>query len=402
MWRCEDVPTNFNANVFPSPLGSCSLTAGRLEVYGLGTGSGPVGQAFSTNENMQHGWIDYTAGVDNWRWDKPDLFGAYSLLIAPTVLTSWDATPPNWQRNDLFAIGNGNTQQNPPGIGILYWAWMAQNPANDGWFPPYVLPGSPDAVNSANPVAAVSWGPQRYDIFAVSSDGGNLLHWWVFGNPILDLWQQEALDTPAVGLNGSVAAASYQPNRLDVFAVGNDGQLYQWWYDGDRGTPFRQPAVLESSNVESLSVASCGPQRLDVFGLSTQGSLLWWSYNGAAGTSFGPPVSLNDNQIIGAKPAVVSWGRGVLDIFAGTPGVNTPSQMLHWWQDENIGVPLVGSKGPNLDMRLAGLQSPYIPLTTGIATAVSEGPGELDVVTVGGQPPGTRLVHWLYHTAVYL
>jgi hypothetical protein len=79
-------------------------------------------------------------------------------------------------------------------------------------------------VLSSSP-AAVSWGPNRIDVFAQGADGG-LLHQYWNGST----WGWESLGGGV--LSSPPAAVSWGPNRIDVFAQGQDNALVHRYWNG--------------------------------------------------------------------------------------------------------------------------------------------------------------------------
>src|SRR4029453_16146302 len=81
-------------------------------------------------------------------------------------------------------------------------------------------PGSP-----MEGIAAVSWGPDRIDLFWVAADRSLVHRWWDGA-----MWSADE------NLGGELAAAptvtSWAANEMEVFAVFGDGQLYNIYWDG--------------------------------------------------------------------------------------------------------------------------------------------------------------------------
>ncbi len=90
--------------------------------------------------------------------------------------------------------------------------------------------------NLASPPVAVSWGPDRIDLFAIFNDGALWHRWW--DSQIWNPWE-------SLGGNyaGEPAAVSWAPGRLDVFAMGSDDcALHHHWFSGDT---WSVPEVLD-------------------------------------------------------------------------------------------------------------------------------------------------------------
>ncbi|MGC5224191.1 hypothetical protein ACPW96_16595, partial [Micromonospora sp. DT81.3] len=91
-------------------------------------------------------------------------------------------------------------------------------------------------------------------------------------------------------LGGALAdaphAVSWAPNRLNVFGRGTDGTLQHWAWDG---TVWGGPESLGGALADAPHAVSWAPNRLDVFGRGTDGTLQHWAWDG---TVWGGPESL--------------------------------------------------------------------------------------------------------------
>src|SRR5205807_238644 len=119
---------------------------------------------------------------------------------------------------DVFAIGND---------GQLYVFWVV----GSAWAGPVAI-GPPGVFP---PGAAVAASPQygvdnQTDVFAIGNDGALHVFWAPPGG---GQWQGPVgLGPTGVFPPGAAVAASPQygvDNQTDVFAIGNDGQLYVFW-----------------------------------------------------------------------------------------------------------------------------------------------------------------------------
>jgi hypothetical protein len=84
------------------------------------------------------------------------------------------------------------------------------------------------------PPAACSWGPRRIDVF-VRGAAGQILHRQWEGKEWSDfhsLGMPLGADRAPLPFTGTIAACSWGPKRLDVFARAVDGRLYHAWFDG--------------------------------------------------------------------------------------------------------------------------------------------------------------------------
>jgi hypothetical protein len=115
--------------------------------------------------------------------------------------------------------------------------------------------------------AAVSWGPNRIDVFICGTDSALWRKWWCNG---WSVWE-----SLGGALTSGPAVASWSPNRLDVFVRGTDSGLWHKWFD-------RGWSVWESLGGVLLSdpdAASWGTDRIDTFVRGTDSALWheWWA-----------------------------------------------------------------------------------------------------------------------------
>ncbi|MGC5224192.1 RHS repeat-associated core domain-containing protein, partial [Micromonospora sp. DT81.3] len=158
---------------------------------------------------------------------------------------------------------------------------------------------------------AVSWAPNRLDVFGRGTDG-TLQHW---------AWDGTAWGGPG-SLGGALAdaphAVSSAPNRLDVFGRGTDGTLQHWAWDG---TAWGGPGSLGGALADAPHAVSSAPNRVDVFGRGTDGTLQHWAWDG---TAWGGPGSLGGT--LADAPHAVSWAPNRVDVF----GRGTDGTLQHW------------------------------------------------------------------------
>ena len=194
-----------------------------------------------------------------------------------------------------------------------------------------------------------------------------------------------------LGLAGPLAACSRGPECVDVFAVGQTGDLLHTSWDGKDWSDFESlgTGVMQDGGAQrsvpltgSLAACGCGPERIALFVRGTLGDLMlkWW--DGKRWSEFG---SLGWPQVpdeiypavevaapLTGPPAACSWGTGRIDVFARGSG----GEVLHKWWDgkawspfESLGMPVTADTEP------APLPS------TGAIAACSWGEDRLDVFT---------------------
>src|SRR5262249_27597090 len=76
-----------------------------------------------------------------------------------------------------------------------------------------------------SPPAAVSWAPNRIDVFGLGTDDSLYHQSW--NGSVWSGWE------PLGGVfHSAPAAVCWGPNRIDVFGLGTDGSLYHKAWDG--------------------------------------------------------------------------------------------------------------------------------------------------------------------------
>lgn len=201
-----------------------------------------------------------------------------------------------------------------------------------------------DSLSSAPD--AVSWGPDRIDIFWRGWDGTLRQKAWdgkawsgtfnhggtLTSGPAVASWDVNRLAVFARGPNNDVmqkrwtgsawedwksiggsvtsdpAAVSRGGDRLDVFARGEDDAIWQNAWDGSSWSGW----VSRGGKLSSApAVASWGMNRMDLFARGMDNAIWHKSWNGSSWTGW---VSLGGSMT--SEPAAVSWGAGRIDVFA--------------------------------------------------------------------------------------
>jgi hypothetical protein len=190
----------------------------------------------------------------------------------------------------------------------------------------------------ASPPAMARSGPNRLDAFAVGLEGamynaawfaqaGQLPDWQPFANR-LHVWQNLGGHFQAT----PPAVVSWAENRLDVFGLGADSYLYHKCWDGQQWWPANPDWELLDGGIFASppAVASWGANRLDIFAVGLEGAIYHKSWDGSAWS----PGWGNLGGNFASTPAVVSWAANRLDIF----GLGANSYLYHkcwdgqqWW-----------------------------------------------------------------------
>src|SRR6266700_803425 len=169
-----------------------------------------------------------------------------------------------------------------------------------------------------SPPVAVSWGPNRIDVFAMGDDSALYHRWW-------DGSSWGGWESLGGILDGVPAAVAWDTDRLDVFAVGTDHALWHRWWDGSSWGGWESLGGVLTGDP---AVVSWNRDRLDVFARGTDSACWhrWWD-----GSNWGGWESLGG--ICGPITAT-SWAPNRLDLFT----VGTDSAVWHrWWDGSNWG-----------------------------------------------------------------
>lgn len=306
--RCPTVPGRVDNGGCP-PAGegggnAASWAPGRLDAFIRGTDS-----------RMWHTWVD-GSGWHGFELDPTpnNPPGNQSVRIASQVAAVSFADG----RLDLFARSTS---------GHLLHKWFL---LTLGWSRWEDMGG---CIRGAPSVS--SWGPNRLDVFVrwCDRDGrSNLRHRYFDGS--WHGWEQ------VPGFSGQIAsppsAVSWAPNRIDVFARGANGAVVHTFFDGAWHGVDRS---LGGCIVGAPAVSSWAPGRLDVFVRNClpppHTNVSHRLYDGAWQPWEVLPLmsgggSERVSQILGA----ISWGRNRIDLFAR----RNDGVMVHKWFDGNWSV----------------------------------------------------------------
>jgi hypothetical protein len=246
-------PTALPTGGLPGPIPAESLCAistgdGLIDVFAAGPGNRP--------------WSWWWTGT---KWEGPAPL-SMDADLHPVPLAAVKSGPDTL---DVFAAGKGDTP----------WWWRRRGGT---WGPAVPLPA--DAKLHPVPLAVVSARTDWLDVFA-AGDGKQLWHWSNHGGSNWTVTPRGG-NLPAEG----VAAVSWGPDRIDVFAAalknvaeGDTGNpLQHWWWDG---TSFHGPEKLGGDlRAGTVSAVSRGPNRLEVHGVSADGGLVRWRWDGSRWT----------------------------------------------------------------------------------------------------------------------
>ncbi len=202
----------------------------------------------------------------------------------------------------------------------------------------------------------VSWGPNRLNVFA-RGNNGSIYHKSWNGSKWSSYWENLGGN---ISEDAEIAAVSWGPNRIDLFVRGRDNSLYHNWWNGNSWSSYWEN--LGGNFQSNPKVISTKYNSLNVFVKGNNGSVYhkWWDGNNWSSywENLGGQVDLN------SKISAVSWDSARIDLF-----IKSNNKSLHhkWWN---------GSKWSNGWMDLGGS-------FTSSPKAVSWGVNRLDVFVRG-------------------
>lgn len=211
-----------------------------------------------------------------------------------------------------------------------------------------VTPNAAAVSVNKRSLAAVSWDCNRLDAFGI---GGDNAVWTTY-------WDKPSDKIDWVSIGGYVisppAVVSTQPRSVDVFVRGGDQAAWVNHFDGTSWSSFKS---LDGWFSGALTATSWGPGHLDVFGLGGGFDKAAYRKTFDSGSWSSSWEKLGGNWT--SDVAAVSWGPGRIDIFAIGTDYNMYRKVYSsgsWASWENLG---------------GNFNSP--------PTVVSWGPGRLDV-----------------------
>ena len=173
----------------------------------------------------------------------------------------------------------------------LIWP-LGRHPAWNGW------EDLGASITSAPAVTA--WSPDRLDVFAARNDGQLAHRTWDGAH-----WSH--WESLGGFFKGGPAAVSRQFERIDVFVRDkNDHILHRLW-DGGAWHDWQD---LGGGFTSAPAVASMRPNRLDLFAAGSDGTLLHRGWNGSAWDGGWDELG---GKCKGA-PSAVSWGNDRIDV----------------------------------------------------------------------------------------
>lgn len=188
-----------------TPIATVSRSHDMIDLFAIGLDGRVWSAAWGTNtQGKWHGW-----------------FSIMDHLFLPGRTVT--AISRKADQLDLFAVdGNGEvrTAAWSPGSNNAKWGGWWRVTETNGKFTP------------GTPIAVASRGPDQLDLFAVGLDGRVWTAAW--GPQTNYEWQGwSSIGDPVFAQDSTIAAVARNPNQLDIFVNGLDGNLWSASWDGN-------------------------------------------------------------------------------------------------------------------------------------------------------------------------
>lgn len=261
-WHVADlgaVPADISGGGFAGRITAASWGPGRYDIFGVGR-----------NGHVVQLWY-------NGAWQWADLGAIPSNVNANSFAGTITAASSGSERYGIFGVDQDHN---------VHPFWF------DGkwhWGESVTIPRSADGGDLPVQIAAASWGLGRYDIFGTASDTNLFEHvfqlWYDGGWDSIDLGRVPS-DVAGGHFSGQIAAASSQTGEYAIFGLGWNTHIVQLWYDGawhwaDLGPVRKDIGGGAFVYPSPITAASWGPGRYDVFGVGQNGHIIQFWYDGA-------------------------------------------------------------------------------------------------------------------------
>jgi len=144
---------------------------------------------------------------------------------------------------------------------VCYKAWTKK----DGWYLHWRNPG-PSSLPSRAFITAVSRRPDQLDIFACASDGQVYTSWWREGDAD---WSGVRHGWKCLGGHfrpgAHVNALATKPENLELFVIGNNGFMYNAWWNPKHGWDYWTRIRGHAMSGGRTSSVSRSQETLDLF-----------------------------------------------------------------------------------------------------------------------------------------
>jgi hypothetical protein len=169
---------------------------------------------------------------------------------------------------------------------------------------------------AASPPAAISWGEDRLDYFAVGPNHAVFHKYWDGHqwNPD-DESEHENLGG-VMQKDSNLAVSSWGKNRLDIVGKSVDGSFWHKYWSGSGWEPNTEEWENFGGNFSSSpAIVSNGENRLDVFGIGIDGFLRHKTWDGNQWSPSPTEWYLLPGNY-GGNPVASSWGPGKTFVWA--------------------------------------------------------------------------------------
>ena len=202
--------------------------------------------------------------------------------------------------------------------------------------------GKPGALQIQSAPAAVSWGPNRFDVFIYASNK-HLWHTWSSdGGLTQGAWEDWGAAPAGGAFAQSPSVTSWGPGRLDILAtvvIGGGRTLYhKYWNvnaDGSNTNSAWESWGTQPYLYSGPAATSIQYNWIDGFALDATSNLLhvYWQGPGSTPTweNWGKPAGAT--LLYTSNPAVAQWAPWRYDIFVGDTGGN----LEHYFWDHGPG-----------------------------------------------------------------
>ena len=194
-----------------------------------------------------------------------------------------------------------------------------------------------DLGPAANGTPAITnWGYGRVDVFARGT-ASDLVHRYCDYHGLCwgpaGMWESKGTP-PGATLVGGVGATAWGAERLDAFARGSDGNLWQKWYDSSLPGGWQPWASIGRPSAglgnADPAVTSWGAGQLDVYVVgNADGNIYRRRFNNGWAASW-ENLGSNRGTAFQTGVAADNWAVGRTDLFAISPA----QELLHAFVQE--------------------------------------------------------------------
>lgn len=312
-WENHLSPTSPSGNTFSSQPVVVAWAPTRLDIFGVG----------ALDYKLYHQYWDGTSWgptpppplLPYQGWDPVPGQPAVQLLGNPAVTT--------WGTNRLDIFARDSTGQ------VWHTCWREDaNRSNASWCGWESIGG----VTATSDASAVSWAPNRIDVFVRDSNNA-FRHQYCsgvcYGNWAAQ-WENHSTP-PGTTFDSRPSLVSSDANSLDVFGVGANRNLYHRFWNGTSWNPssppweFLGPYDVGLFPTRAPAVASWTRNRWDVFVVNANWNSRHLPYDS------GLQTWEDHGGVFTSELAEISWGPNRLDVF-GRGQADAQGNYSIWWQ----------------------------------------------------------------------